>query len=936
MQPQKIAEISLALIVLLPFAGAIFNGLSGRFSNAFAQAFFGWLPGMKPSKQAATSESRRVVVSVAVGAVLLAFFAALYSFYWIWHEQAEGRPAELSAYLFHWLSLKTPRGVASIDVRFTLDPLNGVMALVVTGIGTLIHLYSAGYMSDEPSYARFFTYLNLFTASMLILILGDSLPIMFVGWEGVGLCSYLLIGFWWKTPEYAAAGKKAFLYNRVGDFGVLLGMFFILAYVGALDFKSINQAASMLGNAQITFNGHVFGLSVASLIALCLFLGCTGKSAQLPLFVWLPDAMAGPTPVSALIHAATMVTAGIYLMCRLSPVFLVAPHAMAVIALVGALTALVAASIALVQGQLKKILAYSTVSQLGFMVAAAGVGAFTAGFFHVFTHAFFKACLFLGAGSVMHAVGAHGDASLKELGGLRKIMPTTHWTFLVSCLAIAGVPGLSGFFSKDEILLGAAMSSHYFTFAPWLSQVIFGMLLVTAAMTAFYMFRLYFMTFSGTYRGGASHGHHDDHHGHDHGHHGAAPHESPITMTLPLVVLAIGAIVVGYLGTPHFLHVLPNYWSEWLAPVVASAVGHEADATGALTPAVVMALGTAAALVGVWVSWLFYGTGEPSRTVRNLAQALPSLRVFLEEKWRLDPLYDFVIIRPAHALAELFALLDRIVVDGMLTRLTAALTRVVAYVLTRMQTGFVHAYLAMMVLGVGWFSWWFVYPHARVDVRPTGDKVVYATGQGFGYSTRLDYDDDGVFDTPWLTSPEQLEHDFAEGAYAGLVVRVTALGAYHRVREYQLNSVGSVVIDEKLLGEGWGRSRSDLANVLPVLKRTRTQLVLLPNGAAVGANGLGEAAADKAQAMVLRRGDHFRLGGARVDVGVRVRSAMQVRNIFGYVKTKQIDIVLYREAFQQDAPGDVPGEGPDLAQQPAPTGPLAGIQSLLFNSKVQP
>ena len=438
-----------------------------------------------------------------------------------------------------------------------MDSLSGVMTLVVTGVGGLIHLYSIGYMGDDEGYPRFMSFLNLFMASMLILVLGSSLPVMFVGWEGVGLCSYLLIGFWYENRVYAAAGRKAFVVNRIGDFGVLVGMFILVGVAGSFEFADIN-AAAMGGQFRADFPFGILGVmpSLATVACVFLFLGCTGKSAQIPLYVWLPDAMAGPTPVSALIHAATMVTAGVYLCCRLSPLFITSDVAMAIIAVTGTLTALLAASIAVVQREMKKILAYSTVSQLGFMFAAVGVGFFAAGFFHVFTHAFFKACLFLGAGSVMHAVHAHGDADIFKLGGLKKVLPITRWTFLASCLAIAGFPLTSGFFSKDEILLGAAAQIYRPDDAlqhavGWFTLI---GLTLAAVMTAFYMFRLYFLTFTGEYRSADQSGDHP---------YDAHPHESPPSMTIPLVVLGLGALFAGFLGLPHVLPITGTHLHSW-------------------------------------------------------------------------------------------------------------------------------------------------------------------------------------------------------------------------------------------------------------------------------------------------------------------------------------------------------------------------------------
>src|SRR6185436_8187869 len=466
-----------------------------------------------------------------------------------------------------------------IDLAFRMDALSGVMCLVITFIGFLIHVFSAGYMADEPDYARFFAYLNLFCGAMLVLVLGDSLPVMFIGWEGVGLCSYLLIGFWYSETPNADAGKKAFITNRVGDFGFLIGMFLLFKTTGTFRFSEITEVAKP-GLALTA--PYWLGLPMAFWIGLFLFIGATGKSAQIPLYVWLPDAMAGPTPVSALIHAATMVTAGVYMVGRNAVLFSHAPMVMEIVAIVGVLTALMAASIGLVQYDIKRVLAYSTVSQLGYMFTAMGVGAFSAGAFHLMTHAFFKALLFLGSGSVIHAMG--GEQDMRKMGGLKKYLPVTFATMMVGTLAISGIIPLSGFFSKDEILFQAFVHN----------KVVWVVAVITAAMTAFYMWRLMSMTFFGGYNGPAwetsshaavataaahhvphpadphAHGqaHKDDHevshgpadtHGHDdhgggHGHgpwHG--PHESPTPMTFPLMALAVGALVAGFFGVPAAL-----------------------------------------------------------------------------------------------------------------------------------------------------------------------------------------------------------------------------------------------------------------------------------------------------------------------------------------------------------------------------------------------
>src|SRR6185295_483546 len=451
---------------------------------------------------------KRAVGAIAVGTVAVAFVVSVAAFF-----RLVGLPEErrlLLARLFPWIHL----GSLQVDVAFQVDPLSAVMILIVTGIGGLIHLYATGYMHDDPAFWRFFAYLNLFTFAMLTLVLGDSLLLMFVGWEGVGFCSWGLIGFWHKELANTTAGNKAFIVNRIGDFGFVLGMFLLFWSLdakghGTLVFRDLAAQAHLLEGA--TF----WGLPIATLVTLFLFVGATGKSAQIPLYVWLPDAMAGPTPVSALIHAATMVTAGVYMIGRLNFLFAMAPETLAVVATIGAATALLAATIALAQNDIKKVLAYSTISQLGYMFVAMGVGAWAAGIFHLVTHAFFKACLFLGSGSVIH--GMSGEQDMRKMGGLKDKMPVTALTMFVGCLAIAGVPFLSGFFSKDEILWSAFKIGEYGT-AVWLVGFL------VAGMTAFYMFRLYYMTFAGTFRGTEEQAAH--------------VHESPRSMTVPLMVLA--------------------------------------------------------------------------------------------------------------------------------------------------------------------------------------------------------------------------------------------------------------------------------------------------------------------------------------------------------------------------------------------------------------
>ena len=625
-------------------------------------------------------------------------------------------------------------------------------------------------MSEEKSYARFFTYLNLFTASMLVLVLGSSFPVLFVGWEGVGLCSYLLIGFWYENTAYAQAGKKAFIANRIGDFGVIIGMFILVGAAGSFEFSAINAAAPGM-STPFTLGTAAVG-SIATVGGLFLFLGCTGKSAQIPLFVWLPDAMAGPTPVSALIHAATMVTAGIYLCCRLSPVFLQSGTLLAVIAVIGACTAFLAATVAVVQNEMKKILAYSTVSQLGFMFAAVGVGAFTAGFFHVFTHAFFKACLFLGAGSVMHAVHAHGDADIRKLGGLRKWMPITRVTFLVSCLAIAGVPPFSGFFSKDEILLGAAeVAMHDTLIAPWVGWFVLVMLFLAATMTAFYMFRLYFLTFTGDYRSapkkkeavdGEVHEVHEVHD--DHGY-AAHPHESEPAMTFPLIVLAIGAVLVGFLGLPHaFFPEEWVWWGHWLEPSIAHLPMVGEDHTPAF---VAMALGTLAMAVGVGGAWVAYRNKNSDETTTRIPGPVHR---FLFDKWRVDELYEATILRASRGLAVFAGRIDKTFLDTLLTGAAAKGVQLAGWGASRLQVGRVHAYGLAIAIGLGVMSWYFIHPHAEIAYEVDEQNVTYVASRGLGYEYRWDVDSDGTYDVP--AQPVRLRLDLKDDATPEQIAQV--------------------------------------------------------------------------------------------------------------------------------------------------------------------
>jgi NADH-quinone oxidoreductase subunit L len=503
-----------------------------------------------------------------------------------------------------------------VDVTLTLDSLSALMLAFVTFVGFLIHVYSVGYMGHDGGYGRYFAYLNLFMFSMLTLVLAGNFLLMFVGWEGVGLCSYLLIGYDYHKKFAADAGKKAFVVNRIGDFGFILGIFGIFALFGTLDFGNVFAAAASNPGAYAPY---------MTLVCLCLFLGAVGKSAQVPLHVWLPDAMAGPTPVSALIHAATMVTAGVYMVARCNVLFRLSPDALLLVAVVGGFTALFAATIGLAQNDIKKVLAYSTVSQLGYMFLACGVGAFVAGMFHVLTHAFFKACLFLGSGSVIHALG--GEQDLRRMGGLARKIPITYATFLVATLAIAGVPLLAGFFSKDAIL--AAVFDAHFPQAPWLSKVLWSAALFTAGLTAFYMFRLVSLAFHGTFRGTPEQEAH--------------VHESPKSMTLPLVVLAFLSAVGGWIGIPILRG--GDRIGEFLAPVIPAVAGaHAAEHAPAVTLEIaLMAASVAVALIGLLLAYLWYAKGD-GLVPASLAQRLPRLYRALTNKYFVDEAYDAAFV----------------------------------------------------------------------------------------------------------------------------------------------------------------------------------------------------------------------------------------------------------------------------------------------------
>ena len=607
-------------IVFLPLLGAIVNGVLG----AKIQKSFG----------------KGAIALLACAPVVIAFGLSLYAFFVLKALDPEKR--FLIDNLYRWIDL----GSLQVDMAFLIDPLSAVMILIVTGIGGLIHIYATGYMHDDNAFWRFFAYLNLFTAAMLTLVLGDSLLLLFVGWEGVGLCSYALIGFWYTDHNNARAGNKAFIVNRVGDFGFVLGMFLLFWSLDAQGHGTLT-VREMVQWAPTIKDSLLWGWPVITLATLFLFVGATGKSAQIPLFVWLPDAMAGPTPVSALIHAATMVTAGVYMTARMNVFFSMAPTTLHVIAVIGVATALVAASIALTQYDIKKVLAYSTVSQLGYMFIGVGVGGYAAAVFHLMTHAFFKACLFLGAGSVIHAM--HHEQDMRKMGGLKVWMPVTFITFFISVLAIAGFPPFAGFFSKDEILWLAASNGHW---------MIWFLAVCGAGLSAFYMFRQLFMTFYGTSRA--------DHHTQEH------LHESPQVMTLPLIILAVGAVFAGFVGLPGVLG--GSQFAHWLEPVIHAH--EEAHASGALEWGL-MAVSVSVASLGVFLAYLMYRRESLSPAIfADLAGGL-FYRLF-DRKWYFDEIYQVVFVNGTLLIARFGSLFDQYIIDGIVNG-AAALTRFVSW-----------------------------------------------------------------------------------------------------------------------------------------------------------------------------------------------------------------------------------------------------------------
>jgi NADH-quinone oxidoreductase subunit L len=671
----------LALIPLFPFLGFVVNATMGR---------------RLPKSVSGGLASLVMLASFAVSVISVLQLAGL---------PPDARTIDQT--LYTWIA----SGDLNIALAFRVDPLSAVMILVITGIGSLIHIYSTAYMHDEvdSEFARYFSYLNLFAAFMLVLVLGANFPLLFVGWEGVGLCSYLLIGFWYKKKSANDAGKKAFVVNRIGDYAFILGMLALFAKFGTLDFRSIASAVAVLP-VETEFG-------ILSLAALLLFIGATGKSAQIPLYTWLPDAMEGPTPVSALIHAATMVTAGVYMIGRNAVLFSHAPETMMIVAVIGALTALMAGTIGLVQNDIKRVLAYSTVSQLGYMFLAMGVGAFGAGIFHLYTHAFFKALLFLGSGAVIHAL--HGEQDIRNMGGLKKELPLTYWTFLIGAIAIAGVFPLSGFFSKDEILFETFIEGHTLL---WVIGAL------TALLTATYMFRLVFLTFHGERRHDApvaadahsapSHPHTvaPSHHEHQ------RLHDAPPAMAIALIVLAIGSFAAGWIGIPHALGGR-NELGSWLEPAFSAPAG---AGEGAAAEAAAVAEGAAAegehtaleltlmgvsltiALAGIAFAWFVWIRRR--RVADNMAREFPGLHRLLLNKYYVDELYDATVVQPIKAASTegLWRWFDVKVIDGAVNG-SASIVEGGAAMLRRLQSGSVRAYAGSLFVGVvvilGYYLW---------------------------------------------------------------------------------------------------------------------------------------------------------------------------------------------------------------------------------------
>lgn len=629
-------SILMAILLLSPLIGFLINGI--RYKNPTANLSGG----------------------IATAAVFISFVSSILLVSDLIGMPEEARKIQVS--FFEWIAVDKFK----INAGFYIDQISAIMILIITGVGSLIHLFSIGYMHHDKGVTKYFAYLNLFIFNMLILVLGDSLLTMFVGWEGVGLCSYLLIGFWFSDKEKAAAGMKAFITNRVGDAAFLLGMFVLFATFGTLNIQQMNALAPTTAEAS--------WLGAVTLGTLFLFIGATGKSAQIPLYVWLPDAMAGPTPVSALIHAATMVTAGVYMIVRLNPLFIMAPNTMMVIAIIGAVTAVFAASIGITQNDIKKVLAYSTVSQLGYMFLAVGVGAFGAGMFHLMTHAFFKALMFLGSGSVIHAM--HEEQDIRKMGGLKKYMPITHITFFFGWLAIIGAPPFAGFFSKDEILW---MSFH----SPLGSPVLWVLGALGATMTAFYMTRLMCLTFWGKSRVPKS----------------VHPHESPALMTIPLIVLGILSIVGGWIGVPevigHSIGGIPNVLEHWFHPVI-KPIPNLAEAEHSMEW-MLMGVSVGLATISAFVAYQFYV--KSPETPEKIANSIKPLYNLISKKYLVDELYFGTIINPlVNGSKRLWFYVDVNFIDKI-TYIVSDLVKGGGGVTRALQTGNLQQYA--MYIGIG-------------------------------------------------------------------------------------------------------------------------------------------------------------------------------------------------------------------------------------------
>jgi len=647
-----------ATIVLLPLAGALIAGLFGR------------IIGDRPSEIITTS---------------LLFLAAVLS--WIVFVQVAFGHETHTVQLLRWIT----SGELDVSWKLKIDTLTAVMLVVVTTVSSLVHLYSIGYMHEDDSRSRFFAYLSLFTFAMLTLVTSDNLIQMFFGWEGVGLASYLLIGFWYKKPAANAAAIKAFVVNRVGDFGFALGIFGLFFVFRTVNFDAIFAAVPGVAGKTFLFAGY--DVDILTTLSLLLFMGAMGKSAQFLLHTWLPDAMEGPTPVSALIHAATMVTAGVFMVARLSPIFELAPHALAFVTLIGAITAFFAATVALVQNDIKRVVAYSTCSQLGYMFVACGVGAYGAGIFHLFTHAFFKALLFLGSGSVIHAM--HHEQDMRAMGGLRKKIPWTFAAMVIGTLSITGVgiphlTGFSGFYSKDAIIEAAYAANTPNNYAFWL-------LVIGALMTAFYSWRLIFMTFYGDTRA--------DHHTYDHA------HESPATMMVPLAVLSLGAVVAGVAFVSYFIgHGEKAFWGAALFRSDTNHILHEMHEV----PEWVGYSSFIAMLIGFGIAWLYYIRAPwlPAATAR----AFKPLYLFLLNKWYFDELYNAIFVRPAFAIGRfLWKGGDGAVIDGAIDGTAAGVGRVTERVV-KLQTGYLYHYAFAMLIGVAALLTWLTYNGLFVGV----------------------------------------------------------------------------------------------------------------------------------------------------------------------------------------------------------------------------